>query len=60
MGLPSVITTDQRTEFHNQVNDKLMKTFDIKQQPPTIHRQMVLMKDAIRLLQIQLQSFTAV
>ena len=56
MGLPSVITTDQRTEFHNQVNDKLMKTFDIKQQPPTIHRQMVLMKDAIRLLQMQLQS----
>ena len=30
MGLPSVITTDQGTEFRNQVNDKLMKTFDIK------------------------------
>uniref|UniRef100_A0A1X7VLE3 Integrase catalytic domain-containing protein n=1 Tax=Amphimedon queenslandica TaxID=400682 RepID=A0A1X7VLE3_AMPQE len=30
MGLPSVIITDQRREFHNQFNSELMSLFDIK------------------------------
>ena len=37
MGLPSVITTDQGTEFRNQVSDKLMKTFDIKHRLTTTY-----------------------
>ena len=37
MGLPSVITTDQGTEFRNQVNDKLMKTIDIKHRLTTAY-----------------------
>ena len=30
MGMPSVMTTDQDTEFHNDLNKELMQVFGIK------------------------------
>ena len=30
MGLPAVITTDQGSEFKNQLNDEMMKILNIK------------------------------
>ena len=35
MGLPSVITTDQGKEFHNQFNAQMMNVFGIKHQMTT-------------------------
>ena len=37
MGLPTVMTTDQGKEFHNRVNDELMKVFGIKHRLTTAY-----------------------
>ena len=37
LGLPSVITTDQGSEFHNEVNAVLMITFVINHRLTTAH-----------------------
>ena len=37
LGLPSVITTDQGSEFHNEVNAALMTTFGIKHRLTTAY-----------------------
>ena len=37
MGLPSVITTDQGSEFNNRINAKLMKAFGIKHRLTTAY-----------------------
>ena len=41
MGLPTVMTTDQREKFHNCVKDELMKVFGIKHRLTTAYHSQV-------------------
>ena len=41
MGLPTVITTDQGSEFKNQLNDEMMKILNIRHQLITAHHPQV-------------------